>query len=111
MFRKDPVPPEIIRKIVAFTRGFLHQSMVDQDRWGDYITFDGIDLAENPSNNNITKMMEWGYALVKKQNTAPLMDAICGQQELYNNTPTKSITVRWVYTPVTTLPPTPLPSP
>ncbi len=38
---------------------------------GDYITFDGVDLAENVVNINPTQQMEWGYALVKKQNTAP----------------------------------------
>jgi uncharacterized protein (TIGR02145 family) len=38
---------------------------------GDYITFDGIDLIENPVNTDPTTQMEWGYALVKKQNTAP----------------------------------------
>jgi hypothetical protein len=37
----------------------------------DYITFDGISLRENPLNNTNTKRMEWGYALVKKQNTEP----------------------------------------
>ena len=37
----------------------------------DYITFDGINLRENPSNTNTGRRMEWGYALVKKQNTAP----------------------------------------
>ncbi|MBE2218620.1 MAG: hypothetical protein IAE90_10470 [Ignavibacteria bacterium] len=31
----------------------------------DYITFDGIDLMENPANTTPTTQMEWGYALVK----------------------------------------------
>ncbi|MCX6252216.1 MAG: GEVED domain-containing protein [Bacteroidetes bacterium] len=30
-----------------------------------YITFDGIDLRENPANTNGTTWMEWGYALLK----------------------------------------------
>lgn len=30
-----------------------------------YITFDGIDLAENPANTTTTTQMEWGYALLK----------------------------------------------
>lgn len=38
---------------------------------GDYITFDGIDLKENALNTTAALQMEWGYALVKKQNTAP----------------------------------------
>ncbi len=31
----------------------------------DYITFDGIDLLENPLNVTTTTQMEWGYALLK----------------------------------------------
>ncbi len=30
-----------------------------------YITFDGIDLSENPANTTATTRMEWGYALLK----------------------------------------------
>ena len=35
----------------------------------DYITFDGIDLQENPANVTNTTRMEWGYALVKPNGT------------------------------------------
>ncbi len=38
----------------------------------DYITFDGIDLAENDLNTTPTPQMEWGYALVKKQATGSI---------------------------------------
>ncbi len=38
---------------------------------GDYITFDGIDLAENTLNTTQTTRMEFGYALVKERNVAP----------------------------------------
>lgn len=38
----------------------------------DYITFDGIDLLEAVANNNTQKQMEWGYALVKKNSSAPI---------------------------------------
>jgi hypothetical protein len=38
---------------------------------GDYITFNGIDLAENPANATPTTQMEWGYALVKASAVAP----------------------------------------
>lgn len=31
----------------------------------DYVTINGIDLRENPSNTTPTQQMEWGYALVK----------------------------------------------
>jgi len=37
----------------------------------DYVTFDGIDLQENPLNATPTTQMEWGYALVKKNSSAP----------------------------------------
>lgn len=37
----------------------------------DYVTIDGIDLAESAGNTTATTWMEWGYALVKLQNTAP----------------------------------------
>jgi hypothetical protein len=39
---------------------------------GDYITFDGIDVQENPGNTNPTTQMEWGYALVKKNSSSPI---------------------------------------
>jgi len=35
----------------------------------DYVTFDGIDLSENASNNTYTKRMEWGYAVLKASAT------------------------------------------
>ncbi len=37
----------------------------------DYLTIDGIDLTESAANTTTTTQMEWGYALVKLQNTAP----------------------------------------
>jgi hypothetical protein len=37
----------------------------------DYVTINGIDLQESASNSTTTTRMEWGYALVKSQNTAP----------------------------------------
>jgi trimeric autotransporter adhesin len=72
IFRKDPNTSGNNPKITAFTPGT--STSVDGMiilAGGDYITFDGIDLAENSANTNVTKMMEWGYALVKKQSTAP----------------------------------------
>jgi hypothetical protein len=36
---------------------------------GDYITFDGIDVAEKATNTSSTTRMEWGYALVKASAT------------------------------------------
>jgi hypothetical protein len=40
-------------------------------RGGDYFTFDGIDVAENPVNTDNLTRMEWGYALLKKSTLAP----------------------------------------
>lgn len=40
-------------------------------RGGDYITIDGIDLKDTSFNTTTTTQMEWGYALVKFQNSAP----------------------------------------
>ena len=39
---------------------------------GDYVTFDGIDVSENPANTNDNTRMEWGYALLKKNASAPI---------------------------------------
>jgi hypothetical protein len=39
---------------------------------GDFITFDGINLQENPLNTDATTQMEWGFALVKRNATAPV---------------------------------------
>ena len=72
VFRKDPATIGNNPKITAFTGTSTTTDGMIIIAGGDYITIDGIDLAENPSNTNITKMMEWGYALVKRQNTAPI---------------------------------------
>jgi hypothetical protein len=37
----------------------------------DYVTIDGVDLMEDAANTTTTTTMEWGYALLKLQNTAP----------------------------------------
>lgn len=37
----------------------------------DYVTINGIDLQENAANTTATELMEWGYALVKRQNASP----------------------------------------
>ena len=53
--------------ITAFTPGTsLTLDGIIKIAGGDYITFDGIDLQENPLNTTPTMQMEWGYALVKK---------------------------------------------
>ncbi|MCW8805813.1 MAG: hypothetical protein OQK56_05080, partial [Ignavibacteriaceae bacterium] len=38
---------------------------------GDYVTFDGIDVSENPANTNDNTRMEWGYALLKRNLSSP----------------------------------------
>lgn len=72
VFMKNPSTAGNNPKITAFTPGTSTtlDGMI-KIAGGDYITFNGIDLEENAANNTATKMMEWGYALVKKQNTAP----------------------------------------
>jgi hypothetical protein len=37
----------------------------------DYVNINGLNLAENVANVNSTMWMEWGYALLKRQNVAP----------------------------------------
>lgn len=37
----------------------------------DYLTINGIDLVESAANTTSTTRMEWGYALLKRQSTAP----------------------------------------
>ncbi|MBK9099326.1 MAG: T9SS type A sorting domain-containing protein [bacterium] len=39
---------------------------------GDYITFDGINVSEDAANPDNISRMEWGYALLKKNATAPV---------------------------------------
>ena len=58
-------------KITAFTPGTTTTDGMIKITGGDYIVFNGIDLAENAANNNNTKRMDWGYALIKKQSTTP----------------------------------------
>lgn len=58
--------------ITAFTPG---TSTTTDGIWkiqgADYITINGIDLQENAANTTATQQMEWGYALVKLNATAP----------------------------------------
>jgi len=39
---------------------------------GDYITFDGINISDHPANTDNVTRMEWGYALLKKNSSAPV---------------------------------------
>jgi trimeric autotransporter adhesin len=72
VFRKNPATTGNNPLITAFTPGTstTADGMI-KIAGGDYITIDGIDLQENPANNSFTTWMEWGYAMVKKQNTVP----------------------------------------
>jgi hypothetical protein len=57
--------------ITAFTPGLSTTTDgIIKIAGADYVTFDGIDVAENAYNHTPTDLMEWGYALVK-WNTAP----------------------------------------
>jgi hypothetical protein len=72
VFRKNPTTTGNNPKVISFL--IATSSATDgimKIAGGDYITFDGITLEENPSNTAATKLTEWGFALVKKQNTTP----------------------------------------
>lgn len=72
VFRKNPLTTGSNPKITSFV--ISASSATDgiiKITGGDYITFDGIDLEENTSNVLTSRMTEWGYALVKKQNYSP----------------------------------------
>lgn len=57
-----------------------------------YITFDGIDLMENPSNTTTTTQMEWGYALLKVDGaTGSQNNVIKNCNITLNNTNTSSV--------------------
>ncbi|MEI7724490.1 MAG: hypothetical protein WCK09_05255 [Bacteroidota bacterium] len=71
VFRKDPSTAGNNPKITAYIGTTTDRDGMIILAGGDYITIDGIDLEENPANNTATKYMEWGYAMVKKQNIAP----------------------------------------
>ncbi|MEI7661019.1 MAG: hypothetical protein WCK34_02415 [Bacteroidota bacterium] len=59
--------------ITAFTPGTTtNLDGIIKIAGADYVTFDGIDLQENPLNTTPTMQMEWGYALLKKNVSAPL---------------------------------------
>ncbi|GJQ43675.1 MAG: hypothetical protein JETCAE03_31730 [Ignavibacteriaceae bacterium] len=62
---------------------------------GDYITFDGINISDNPANIDDITRMEWGYALLKKNSTAPIDG--CYVVSIKNSTITlnKSNTATW----------------
>jgi hypothetical protein len=65
-FGADPLPNPVI---VAGTGTSTTVDGIIKINGGDYITFDGIDLQENPANVTTTTQMEWGYALVKPNGT------------------------------------------
>ncbi|MFZ4400216.1 MAG: hypothetical protein ACOYO1_09295, partial [Bacteroidales bacterium] len=56
-------------KITAGTGASTTADGIIKIAGGDYITFDGIDLAEKSGNLTATTRMEWGYALVKASAT------------------------------------------
>jgi|GEM_PF-2979439 len=58
-------------RITAFTPGTGTTDGIFKIAGADYVTIDGVDLAENSSNTNETQQMEWGYALVKYSSSAP----------------------------------------
>ena len=76
IFRKDPATTGSNPLITAGigTTGTTATNGIDGIiviTGGDYITFDGIDLAESAANADQITRMEFGYALLKASNTAP----------------------------------------
>ncbi len=57
--------------ITAFTPGTGTTDGIFKLVGSDYITIQGIDLRENTANTTTVQQMEWGYALLKRNNTAP----------------------------------------
>ncbi len=55
--------------ITAATPGVGNFDYIIAIKGGDYITFDAIDVQENPANTTNAQLMEWGYALVKVDGT------------------------------------------
>lgn len=63
---ENPIVVAYLNAVASTTDGIIKIAGTD------YITFDKIDLQENPSNIDPTIMMDWGYALVKKNASAPV---------------------------------------
>ena len=57
--------------ITAFAGGTGTTDGIFKIQGVDYLTIDGLNLSENSTNTTATTQMEWGYALVKRQNTLP----------------------------------------
>lgn len=58
--------------VTAFTGASTSTDGMFEILGTDYVTIDGLNLAENSSNTTGTTQMEWGYALVKRNATAPV---------------------------------------
>ncbi|MEO6719009.1 MAG: hypothetical protein ABIN67_01545 [Ferruginibacter sp.] len=70
VFQKDPATSGSNPVITAYTGGIGTPATAIQDGiWkligSDYVTIDGIDLADNPANTTNPSTMEYGYALYK----------------------------------------------
>ncbi len=78
----------------------------------DYITFDGINIQENPANATSAEMMEWAYAILKasvtdgsqnntiKNCAITLSPANTGSRAVYSNNHTTSATTQLVITDI-----------
>lgn len=55
--------------IITASTGTGDKDAIITFQGADYVTFDGINLTENPANTNTLTMMEWGYAVLKTSPT------------------------------------------
>lgn len=67
VFQKFPLGPNAVITSAAGT--LLTMDAIISIAGSDYVTFDGINLIDNPSNTTAITHMEWGYAILKASAT------------------------------------------
>lgn len=71
IIRKDPSTPGANPVITAQVGTTTNLDGVFFLLGSDYVTIDGIDIQESAGNTTATTQMEWGYAFLNANNTAP----------------------------------------
>jgi trimeric autotransporter adhesin len=67
VFQKFPLGPNAVITSAAGT--LLTMDAIISIAGSDYVTFDGINLVDNPANTTAISHMEWGYAILKASAT------------------------------------------